>query len=230
MEANYTGTAQSKTEQENTDYLATFFNLEKVPLTLIKRHITDGQDRPVENVKITIAGNDGNITAVYNSDRGSGNYLFLLPGSNGAFIHYEAQGYFFQSEYIDFAKIKNMYESFKPVHLTPISEGAAIALNTIYFGGQDIILKPAVLPELDHLAGFLAANSSIAVKVVGYVCTGGDSKSNKKIALERAKVLADYIANKGVDKNRITVKGYGKLKQNARAGVQQRYVVEVQKT
>lgn len=231
VETGYTGTTQSKMEQENTNYLATFFNLEKVPLTLVKRHIIDNQDKPVEDVKITIAGNDGNVTAVYNSNRGSGDYLFLLPGSNnGAYIHYEAKGYFFQSEYIAFGKTKNMYESFKPVRLTPISEGSAIALNTIYFAKQELALKSEALPELDHLASFLSDNSSVSVKVVGYADDAGSSKANKKVALERAKVLADYLANKGVDKKRITVKGYGKLKQKAQADAQQRYVVEVQKT
>lgn len=203
----------STVDQLNTNYMATFFNLEKVPLTLLKRQVVDMDGKPITDVKITTTNIKGEISAVYSPNRGSGNYLFLLPESNGTFIHYEAKGYYFQSEYVDLSQIKNMYETFKAVQMLSVSKGATIVLNSIFFNADEPTVPPVSEPELERLTHFLLDNKNLKAQVVGYVKVSDNTRHNKKLAKARAQALADYLTQKGVDKNRIVTKGYGKMKQ-----------------
>ncbi|MCF8246290.1 MAG: OmpA family protein [Saprospiraceae bacterium] len=62
---------------------------------------------------------------------------------------------------------------------------------------------------LDLLAGFLLRNPDIKLKIEGHTDIIGDQDMNKALSDERAKVVAEYLAKKGIAQNRIEAKGYG---------------------
>ncbi len=204
-------------ENFNNNYVATFFNLAKTPLTLIKRQIVNSVGKALEDVKIIVTDKEGNVLSTYYSDQGKGQYLFMLP-DKAVFIHYEAKGYFFQSEYIGIDRLKSTYETFKPVRMLPVEKGSTLVLNTIFFTSKDTLFQPVSCFELDRLACFLADNSGISAQVLGYVNETDDSRYNRKLAYDYTQALMNYLINKGINKDRITIKGYGKLKSGSKNG------------
>jgi outer membrane protein OmpA-like peptidoglycan-associated protein len=230
--ADYLSPSSQVVDQQNTNYLATFYNLDKIPLTLVKRQILDPKNKPVENVKITITSRDGNAAAVYNSNRSTGNYLFVLPANVETYVHYEADGYFFQSELIDFSRIQSQYQTFKPVQLKPFSGESTLELNALSFDNTRLVSTPVTMAELDHLADFLKENSAFNANVISYVASGNKGGLNKKLAREHSQAIADYLVSKGIAKERLNCKGYGKIKQkqgSKNTTVSQRYEIKLLK-
>jgi outer membrane protein OmpA-like peptidoglycan-associated protein len=52
-------------------------------------------------------------------------------------------------------------------------------------------------------------NKSIKIELGGHTDSDGDIDENKILSEKRAKSAVDYLINKGIDKTRLTYKGYG---------------------
>ena len=83
-----------------------------------------------------------------------------------------------------------------------------IPKNVFFEQGKSLML-PQSKPGLDNLAGFLLRNSEIKLKIEGHTDIIGDMDMNKTLSDERAKVVAEYLASKGIEQSRIEAKGYG---------------------
>jgi outer membrane protein OmpA-like peptidoglycan-associated protein len=63
--------------------------------------------------------------------------------------------------------------------------------------------------ELDKLAATLMKNPSMIIELGSHTDSRGDAQENLNLSSKRAQAAVDYIASKGVDRNRMLAKGYG---------------------
>jgi outer membrane protein OmpA-like peptidoglycan-associated protein len=72
-------------------------------------------------------------------------------------------------------------------------------------------LKPEALPILNTQAEILKVYFPKArVFVCGYTDSTGTDEHNLKLSLKRAEAVADYLVARGVNKERLTIRGFGK--------------------
>lgn len=72
-------------------------------------------------------------------------------------------------------------------------------------------LKPDALPILNTQADILSIYFPHAlVYVCGYTDSTGGDEYNLKLSLKRAQAVADYLVARGVDKDRLRIRGFGK--------------------
>ena len=83
-----------------------------------------------------------------------------------------------------------------------------IPKNVLFEQGKSIMLEKSN-PGLDNLAGFLLRNPKLKLKIEGHTDIIGDMEMNKTLSEERAKVVAEYLASKGIEQSRLEAKGYG---------------------
>jgi OmpA-OmpF porin, OOP family len=82
-------------------------------------------------------------------------------------------------------------------------------LDKVYFNlGEDKVL-PESFQQLNGLADFLKQNDKIKIQIEGHTDNQGDSKLNKKLSVERAYNVRQYLIEKGIAGNRIKFVGYG---------------------
>ncbi len=65
------------------------------------------------------------------------------------------------------------------------------------------------LKELDLLASFLLRNKGLTLQIEGHTDKLGDPAKNLTLSELRAKAVADYLIQKGINSQRIQHKGYG---------------------
>jgi outer membrane protein OmpA-like peptidoglycan-associated protein len=80
--------------------------------------------------------------------------------------------------------------------------------NVLFEQGKSVMLAQSK-PKLDELSGFLLRNPKVKVKIEGHTDIIGDMDMNQTLSEERAKVVGEYLANKGIAQARIEAKGYG---------------------
>ncbi|MFT6243679.1 MAG: outer membrane protein OmpA-like peptidoglycan-associated protein [Salibacteraceae bacterium] len=103
-------------------------------------------------------------------------------------------------------KISSTEKDSKPFEipaLDEIVENRAIVLPILFQEGTNDVLSEDQV-YLDHLYNTLKKHSTLKAKIRGHVCCENNMKASKN----RAKVVYKYLVKKGIDKNRLTFKGF----------------------
>lgn len=91
-----------------------------------------------------------------------------------------------------------------------ITPGQVIRLDELYFQADNSTLSKSSNKVLDELYTFLAKNKSVKIEIGGHTNGVPSDEYCDKLSRARAKEVADYLTGKGIIKNRIIYKGYGK--------------------
>ena len=71
-------------------------------------------------------------------------------------------------------------------------------------------MKPEFRPALDQVAQTLASYQSTFVAIAGHTDSVGSDATNQRLSEQRAMAVADYLTYQGVNKARVTTRGFGK--------------------
>ncbi len=82
------------------------------------------------------------------------------------------------------------------------------SINTIYYDFDKYNIRADAKPELDKLVQVMSENA-VNVELGSHTDSRGSFEYNDKLSQKRAESAVKYIVNTGVDKTRITAKGYG---------------------
>ena len=81
-------------------------------------------------------------------------------------------------------------------------------IDNIYYDFDKYKIREDAKPELDKLVQIMKENA-INVELASHTDSRGSAAYNDKLSQKRAESAVNYIVNTGVDKSRITAKGYG---------------------
>ncbi len=143
------------------------------------------------------------------SDPANGHFFMVLhPGKETAF-HIQKTGYLFVSKRFELKDKTNQKSISAIFRLYPIQKNARFILHNILFDFDRSTLLPASYPELNRLVELLQKNPQIKIRIAGYTDSMGSEAYNLKLSTQRAKVVYEYLINKGINRNRIEYKGFG---------------------
>lgn len=144
------------------------------------------------------------------SEKGTGEFLVILPTGKEYALSIEKEGYLFYSENFELTEPSNATEPQEiEVKLTPIKSGKTVVLKNIFFETNKFDLKQKSEVELDKLFTFLTNNSTLNIEIGGHTDNVGSTEDNQLLSQNRAKSVADYLISKGIDAARLSYKGYG---------------------
>jgi outer membrane protein OmpA-like peptidoglycan-associated protein len=84
-----------------------------------------------------------------------------------------------------------------------------IVLNEVLFETDRYQLKQAIYPKLDSVVSFMYSEPTLEIIISGHTDNTGTEVHNLQLSENRARAVADYLRNKGIDTQRIEHKGYG---------------------
>ena len=85
-------------------------------------------------------------------------------------------------------------------------------MDNVLFDFDKTAVKPDGAKILDRLIAFLKENKDKRVDLEGHTDSVGTEKYNQNLSERRAASVRDYIVKGGIDKSRITTKGFGLTK------------------
>jgi outer membrane protein OmpA-like peptidoglycan-associated protein len=143
------------------------------------------------------------ISAFYNGS----DFFFNMQKSGKLSVRVDALGYFFTDRE---EPVTAGSEHELVIWLESIGEGKSVQLDEIEFMPGSSEFLPSSEPKLRRLKDFMALNAGIKVEIQGHVQEKGEnSNAGQKISEARAKKVLNYLVDNGIDKNRMTSKGYG---------------------
>lgn len=81
--------------------------------------------------------------------------------------------------------------------------------KTLFFDQSSCVLKPESKQILEEISKQLLDSPDVNIEITGYADNIGDARQNQYLSEFRAKVISNYLFNKGVKDNRIKLKGDG---------------------
>ncbi len=90
-----------------------------------------------------------------------------------------------------------------------LQEGDNLVMNNIQFEVNSAKLLTAGKTELNKLVAFMKQNATIEILLSGHTSAEGGASLNRELSLKRVRSCKDYLATKGIDEGRTTIKGYG---------------------
>lgn len=92
---------------------------------------------------------------------------------------------------------------------TPVKEGYSIDLNILFNKGSAQIDKKKYFNELTQILNLMKYKTNLNILIEGHTDKVGSEKSNIQLSNDRANNLKKYFIGQGINKNRITTKGFG---------------------
>lgn len=81
--------------------------------------------------------------------------------------------------------------------------------GSVAFASGSAALDSKLHPTLDKIAGTLKEYPASTINVVGHTDSMGDGQANLDLSRRRATAVANYLAQQGVERGRMTVAGRG---------------------
>jgi outer membrane protein OmpA-like peptidoglycan-associated protein len=214
-----------RASESSEDRIVKILNIEKDPKLSLKATILDLKTmQPLEGVKMTLREMPSNQLFDTYTTSGDGLYRKPLPGKKlGDKIAYaislEKEGYVTK-------KTMFIYDIKAPGEISMndslnlaigkievgMDVGKMIDLKPIYFDlGKSSIRKDAAA-ELDKMVVIMKEYPNMSIELGSHTDCRAAAAANMKLSSARAKSSADYIVKKGIERSRITGKGYGETK------------------
>lgn len=140
----------------------------------------------------------------------NGEFLVCIPTDNNYALNVSKDNYLFYSENFELKGVHEITDPYlKDVALKPIKQGEKIILRNIFYATDSYELKDESVAELTKLLEFLNNNKALRIEISGHTDNVGTSEYNIELSDNRAKSVYNYLVDHGINKDRLTYKGYG---------------------
>ncbi|MBK9580652.1 MAG: OmpA family protein [Saprospiraceae bacterium] len=108
-------------------------------------------------------------------------------------------------------------KNFKPKILHELNKGKAkqgqtIEIKNLLFKADSATIDRTSYEVLDDIYGFLMSTDEVIIEIGGYTNGTPPDEYCDRLSTARAKSVAEYLVEKGVDPSKVQFKGYGKKK------------------
>ena len=138
-----------------------------------------------------------------------GEYFITLPTGKDYTFTVNRKGYLFYSEQYELSKMEADSVYKKDIYLQPVELNIVTTFTNIHFATNSYELPKSASIELDQLVQVLKENPSLKVEISGHTDNVGKAEDNLLLSTNRAKMIVDYLTNKGIVLARTSYKGYG---------------------
>lgn len=183
------------------------------PLTYVKGIVTDSETGVPLLAKVELIELETEKTTILYSSEDKGDFLLILPAGKSYALNVWRKNYLFYSDHFDLKKQHSKLAPFLlDIRLKPIQKNWSMILKNVFFDTDKYELKKESAAELKKLVSFLNSNPTVHLEIGGHTDNVGSAVHNKTLSSNRAKEVYKYLINKGINKERLTYKGYGQNK------------------
>lgn len=184
--------------------------LEEARLTLLRGVVIDADTKePIAGAHIDLYDIVENLQLLSFESDEEGRFLLSLPSGRNYGENINAPEYLFHSENFNIPDTATYQVVEQVIKLDKIAVGKSIVLNNIFFDFDKATLKPESIMELDKVYDLMISNPEMKVELSGHTDNVGSADYNKRLSMQRAQVVMNYLMKKGIKKNRMKAMGYG---------------------
>lgn len=191
--------------------------LQAEKVSYLRGYVRDAITKQPLSANVELSPINGEPTTLTYAKPGTGMFLVPLKINMKYALTIDKDGYLFYTEFYNMPAIQRDQPIELFIDLEKIELGNSVVLKNIFFDTDKSDIKDESKQELEKLIDFLSKNNSIRIEISGHTDNVGDFKHNMVLSENRAKSVCDFLTNNGIEKSRLTYKGFGDtqpIKQN----------------
>jgi len=191
--------------------------LQAEKVSYLRGYVRDAITKQPLSANVELSPINGEPTTLTYAKPGTGMFLVPLKTNMKYALTIDKDDYLFYTEFYNMPAIQRDQPIELFIDLEKIELGNSVVLKNIFFDTDKSDIKDESKQELEKLINFLSENNSIRIEISGHTDNIGDSKHNMVLSENRAKSVCDFLTNNGIEKSRLTYKGFGDtqpIKQN----------------
>ena len=166
------------------------------------------------DVKVSVVNLTSFFSEVHQSDDG-GDFIFRMQPNENFEVLLEKPGYFSISVPVSTMGVKQGVIELGEVRdllMEQVKVGRPVPLKYVVWGGNETTLSPTAKAQLDQLAERMQVNPDMVMEIGVHANTKDDPATALALTQKRADTAAEYVRSKGIQKGKLTAKGYGVTK------------------
>lgn len=100
-----------------------------------------------------------------------------------------------------------------PADMSPEEQRASLPLvievSDVLFDFDKAVIKSNFVPELDRWVEYFTNNPQVTADIYGHADSTGPTNYNQTLSERRAEAVINYMVDRGVERKRLTAKGFG---------------------
>ncbi len=140
----------------------------------------------------------------------TGKYSVILQEGEKYDLSISSKKRTFHSEVIDLQEVKNVEVIKKETKLKLLIKNTSFILNNIFFGFDSANVKKESELELERVIVLMNENPTMNVEISAHTDDKGSDVYNNRLSQARADAVVNFLISKGIVKERLIAKGYGK--------------------
>lgn len=173
----------------------------------LKGSVRDAKSgRPIDANMTVVDLTTNQVVATDRTDE-DGNYSVKVKAPGNYSVTADADGYLFGTANFQVDAQGRILKNHPDIQLSEASSGRTRLL--VFFDFNKADLQQASYPELDRAVRLMKAVPTMQVEIAGYTDSIGTDQYNKDLSSRRANAVRDYLIKNGIQKTRISARGYG---------------------
>ena len=186
------------------DHIYSFENPEIVQTVKGWVYEQDGYELP--QAVVYLVGNDGTNQKI--SVKGDGSFTQQIKPNVDYVLLGTCVGYLNHKEELRVEPVEDSEEYVLQFPLASIT--APVLIDNIFYDFDRATLRPESTEALDKLVVLLEENPHVAIELAAHCDYKGSEQYNIRLSQRRAESVVNYLIGKGIQKDRLSPKGYGK--------------------
>ena len=174
----------------------------------IEGWVLDRDQIEIPDATIRIVGKDGTNEKII--ARKDGTYVTLAKLDMEYVMMASAQGYLNQKQTLTTSNEEKSQIYYVDFSLPSITK--PVLIENIFYDFDKATLRPESKDALDELIKMLEDNPNVTIELASHTDRKGSETYNQNLSQRRAQSVVDYLIAGGIEKERLTAVGYGKLK------------------
>lgn len=186
------------------DHIYSFYNPEIIQT--VKGWVYEQDGYELTQAVVYMVGNDG--TNLKLSVKGDGSFTQEIKAGVDYVLLGTCKGFLNHQEHIKVEPVKKSEEYVLQFPLASIT--APVLIDNIFYDFDKATLRPESAAALDQLVVLLKENPNVTIELSAHTDYKGSSEYNKRLSQRRAESVVKYLAEHGIENDRLTPVGYGK--------------------
>ncbi|RYF16561.1 MAG: flagellar motor protein MotB [Flavobacteriales bacterium] len=193
-----------------SDDIYSFIEQQKLAFRLEGIVFNKETNLPLANAIVSLTKVDGTPLKVQTDENGA--YKFNLAENADYDLMADKTNFMLAKDNLTTKGLPDSKVIKKDLYLTPIVIGKEIRIENIYYDFDKSNIRPDAAIELDKVVAVMKENPTIWIVLGSHTDSRGIDQYNQWLSQSRANSAVQYIIDRGIEKSRITAKGYGESK------------------